>query len=145
MNARQLALTALIVFVAAFAGVLIGRHFIPAAPAETTELHDVLHDQLALDPEQDRRIHALEAGFADRRRALEAAMRAENARLAQAIAAEHEIGPQVSAAVDASHRTMGDLQKETLSHIFAMRRLLHPDQTARFDAEVTKALTEDAR
>lgn len=145
MNARQLALTALIVFVAAFAGVLIGRHFIPAAPAESYELHSVLHDQLALDAEQDRKLHALEEGFAVRRRALEAAMRAENLRLAQAIAAEHRIGPQVTAAVDASHRTMGDLQKETLAHIFAMRALLHPDQTARFDAEVTRALTEDAR
>ena len=51
----------------------------------------------------------------------------------------------VSAAVDASHRTMGELQKETLAHIFAMRGLLRPDQTATFDAAVTRALTEDAR
>jgi hypothetical protein len=38
---------------------------------------------------------------------------------------------------------MGALQKETLSHIFAMRQLLRPDQARKFDAAVTKALTED--
>ena len=51
----------------------------------------------------------------------------------------------MAAAVDASHETMGRLQKETLAHMFAMRKLLRPDQTAKFDAAVTKALTEDAR
>jgi hypothetical protein len=72
-------------------------------------------------------------------------MRAENAMLAEAIAAEHGNGPRVAAAIDASHRTMGELQKETLVHVFAMRALLRPDQAAKFDAAVTKALTEDVR
>lgn len=98
-----------------------------------------------LDADQERRLHELEEAFAVRRRALEAEMRAENATLAEAIAAEHGNGPRVAAAVDASHRTMGQLQKETLVHIFAMRALLRPDQAAKFDAAVTKALTEDVR
>jgi hypothetical protein len=38
---------------------------------------------------------------------------------------------------------MGQLQKETLEHIFAMRALLRPDQVAKFDAAVVKALTAD--
>lgn len=145
MNLRRLALTALIVFAAAIAGVLIGRHFLPAPPAPASELHSVLHGELALDAGQRRKLEALEAAFAVRRSALEAEMRAENARLAQGIAAEHDVGPRVTAAVDASHRTMGALQKETIAHVFAMRRLLRPDQTERFDAAVTRALTEDAK
>jgi hypothetical protein len=40
---------------------------------------------------------------------------------------------------------MGELQRETLAHLFAMRRLLRPDQAAKFDRAVTRALTEDAR
>ena len=40
---------------------------------------------------------------------------------------------------------MGELQKATLAHIFAMRQLLRPDQTAQFDRAVVKALTDDAR
>ena len=145
MSGVRLWLTALVVFVAAVAGVFVGRHLSPSTHRPSGELHDILHDQLALDAEQDRRLHALEQGFAVRRQALEAEMRTENASLAQAIAAEHRNGPQVTAAVDASHRTMGELQKETLAHVFAMRQLLRPDQAARFDAAIMKALTEDAQ
>jgi len=145
MTPRRLALTATIAFLAALLGVVVGRYFVEPAPHPGTELHAVLHDQLSLDADQERTLHALEEKFAVRRRALESEMRAENARLAAAIAAEHANGPRVTAAVDASHMTMGALQKETLAHIFAMRELLRPDQAATFDAAVTKALTEDAR
>ncbi len=58
---------------------------------------------------------------------------------------EHGIGPGVTAAVDASHRAMGALQKETLAHIFAMRAVLRPDQQAVSDRAVVHALTPDAR
>lgn len=145
MNGRRVAFIAILAFLAAIFGVLVGRYFVAPVPQPGAELHAVLHDQLSLDTDQERRLQLLEEGFAVRRRALELEMRAENARLAEAIAAEHGNGPRVAAAVDASHRTMGELQKETLGHIFAMRELLRPDQAAKFDAAVTKALTEDAR
>ncbi len=145
MKAGRIVLVAILAFLAAIAGVLVGRYFVEPAPPPGAELHAVLHDQLSLDPAQEQRLHALEEIFATRRRALEAEMRAENALLASAIAAEHGNGPRVAAVVDASHRTMGELQKATLAHIFAMRALLRPDQAAKFDAAVTKALTEDAR
>ena len=51
----------------------------------------------------------------------------------------------MAAEVERSHATMGVLQNETLAHIFAMRALLKPDQAAKFDAAVTKALTEANR
>lgn len=138
---RRLLLIALIAFAAAIAGVFVGRlYVVPQAPVET-ELHALLHGQLDLDAGQEARIEAIEKRFAVRRRALELELRAENARLAEAIQAEHGYGPRVSAAVDRSHRAMGQLQKETLEHIFAMRSVLRPDQAARFDAAVVKALT----
>ncbi len=138
-------MVAIIAFVAAIAGVLIGRQLVPAAPAPGAELHAVLHGQLSLDATQNRELHALEESFAVRRHALELELRAHNARLAEAIAAEHDNGKLVAAAVDGSHETMGRLQKETLGHIFAMRRILRPDQATKFDQAVTKALTEDTR
>ena len=144
-NVRQTALVVALVVVAAIVGVVLGRQVMAPKHHAGSELHSVLHEQLSLDDNQERRLHELEQAFAVRRRALEQDMRAENARLAQAIAAEHGNGPRVAAAVDASHRTMGTLQKETLVHIFAMRASLRPDQAAKFDAAVTKALTEDAR
>ena len=72
-------------------------------------------------------------------------MRVDNERLAKAITAEHGYGPQVGAAVDRSHHVMGQLQKETLQHIFTMRGVLRPDQAAEFDAAIVKALTQPAR
>ncbi|WP_454886323.1 periplasmic heavy metal sensor [Sphingomonas oryzagri] len=142
---RQILLTALIAFVAAIAGVLIGRALIPPRPAPSAELHTLLHHHLDLDAAQQAKLDELEAGFATRRAALEAELRADNEKLAAAIEAEHGNGPQVTASVDRSHRAMGELQKATLSHIFAMRQILRPDQAARFDAAVTHALTADAR
>jgi len=40
---------------------------------------------------------------------------------------------------------MGELQKATLQHVFAMRAVLRPDQTARFDKAVVQALTSPSR
>lgn len=141
-RARWTVLVAVIAFFAALAGVVAGR-------ALTThrggDLHALLHDEVALTPQQQAGIDALEARFATRRRMLEMQMRADNARLAEAIAVEHDAGPRVTAAVDASHRTMGELQKATLAHVFAMRRLLRPDQTPAFDRAVGRALTTDHR
>src|SRR3546814_5423431 len=81
----------------------------------------------------------IERRFAIRRQALELELRADNARLADAIQAEHGYGPAVGAAIDRSHQAMGELQKETLEHVFAMRAVLTPEQAAKFDATVVRA------
>jgi hypothetical protein len=142
---RRNALIALVAFVAAIAGVFIGRTYVvPALPAEN-ELHDFLHSELHLDAAQQTKLEAIEQRFAVRRRALELELRADNARLAAAIESEHGYGPDVAEAVDRSHHAMGDLQKETLEHIFAMRAVLRPDQAAKFDAAVVEALTANKK
>jgi hypothetical protein len=140
-NRRRLVLLVLLTFAVAIAGVVIGRVFVvPDRPVET-ELHELLHRDLKLDDAQRARLDVIENNYAIRRQALESQLRADNARLAEAIEAEHGYGPKVAAAVDRSHQSMGELQKETLQHIFAMRAVLRPDQTSRFDAAVVKALT----
>lgn len=142
MSAGRYLLVALVAFAAALAAVLVARAWMTPAPRVESEVHALLHKRLTLDPAQEARIHALETSFAKRRATLEAEMRADNRRLADAIAAEHGYGPKVGAAVDRSHHVMGELQKETLRHIFAMRGVLRPDQAARFDAAIVKALTQ---
>lgn len=132
-------------FAAALAGAFAGRALLPAPAPAGAELHALLHHGLNLDREQAARLHELERSFALRRTALELELRAENARLAEAIQAEGGYGPKVASTVDHSHAVMGQLQKETLQHIFAMRQLLRPDQAAKFDRAVVKALTETAR
>lgn len=141
---RRYGLVALVAFAAALAAVLVARLWLTPQPRVENEVHALLHEKLTLDATQEQRIHALEAAFATRRAALESEMRADNQRLAAAIAAEHGYGPQVAQAVDRTHHVMGTLQKETLQHIFAMRAVLRPDQAAQFDAAVVKALTQPA-
>lgn len=142
---RRAALIVLIAFLAGLAGVFIGRTFIHAPQQEAVELHEFLHDHLDLDRSQRTRLEALETGFATRKAALESELRQNNMALATAIETEHGYGPKVQAAVDHSHAAMGTLQKETLAHIFAMRALMRPDQAAKFDAAVARALTDDER
>lgn len=142
---RRAVIIGVIAFLAAIAGVFIGRVLLPGPSHTGAELHAVLHDKLTLDVQQHTNLDALEATFSIRRKALELQLRADNARLAEAIETEHGFGPRVAAAVDACHTTMGKLQKATLEHVFAMRSLLKPDQTAVFDQAVVKALTADAR
>lgn len=144
VGARRTWLLAAVVFLAALAGVLIGRSISDQRPEQPSALHEFLHDELDLDAGQLARIEELEKQFAIRKRALELELRADNARLAAAIEAEHGYGPRVTAEIDRSHQAMGELQKETLSHIFAMRAVLRPDQAEKFDRAVVKALTADA-
>lgn len=145
MNRRaSLVLAVGLVFVAAVGGVAVGRMVIGAARPVESQVHQLLHEKLDLDAGQAARIDALESGFALRKGALEAELRADNADLAAAIEAEHGYGPRVAAAVDRSHHAMGELQKATLEHVFAMRGVLRPDQARRFDAAIVKALTGSA-
>lgn len=143
--ARRTWLLAIVAFIAAMAGVLIGRSISDHQAEHSSALHQLLHEELNLNEQQLARIEGLEQLFAIKKRALELELRADNARLATAIEAEHGYGPRVTAEIDRSHRAMGELQKETLSHIFAMRAVLRPDQTEKFDRAVVRALTTDTK
>lgn len=136
---------ALVAFVAALAGVFAGRLIFDRPEHSETELHALLHSQLSIDAAQETKIEAIESRFAVHRTALDLEMRAANARLAAAIEAEHGYGPQVTLAVDHIHVVMGEMQKDTLRHIFAMRAVLTPDQAAKFDRSVVKALVPEGK
>ncbi|HVI97463.1 MAG TPA: periplasmic heavy metal sensor [Sphingomonas sp.] len=141
---RGLLIVAFVAFLAAIAGVFIGRGLSDHRSEPQNALHELLHEQLDLDASQEAQIAELEARYAVRRRALELELRADNARLAEAIETEHGYGPRVTTEIDRSHAAMGELQKETLAHIFAMRAVLRPEQAEKFDRAVVKALTADA-
>lgn len=142
---KRIALIALVAFVAAMGGTYAGRALLAPEKQTETELHALLHTELDLDAAQQAKIEAIEQRFATRRKALELEMRAANAHLAAAMQTEHGYGPEVTAAIDHTHMVMGEMQKETLEHLFAMRAVLLPDQAAKFDRTVTRALTPDTR
>lgn len=140
-----LALVVVVAFTAAFAGTWLGQKLLNNGKQNETELHAFLHGDLDLDAAQTAKIEAIERRFATRRKALELEMRAANAHLAKAMEAEHGYGREVTAAVDHTHHVMGEMQKETLEHLFEMRSVLRPDQAAAFDQAVTKALAPDQK
>jgi Spy/CpxP family protein refolding chaperone len=141
---RGLLLTLALSLLVAFGGAWAGASYMVARMHEEPPLHDLVHKKLGLTPEQERRISGLERDFAIRRQTLEAEMRAANAELARAIGQEHAYSPAVQQAVDRFHHAMGQLQKETILHVLAMRQVLTPQQAGIFDDTVVKALTEDA-
>lgn len=141
---RGLVLTLILSVAAAFGGAWAGAQYITARGHHGAPLHQLVHEELGLTADQDRRIGGLERDFAVRRQALEAEMRAANADLARAIGEEHAYTPAVQQAVDRFHRAMGELQKETILHVLAMRQVLSPEQAARFDDLVVKALTQES-
>ena len=145
MTVRRILQIALVAFLAAVLGVCVGRAVLPQQSHTGAELHALLHDRVDLDAAQRTKLDAIEQSFTATRRTLETQLRADNARLAEAIAAEHVYGPRVAAAVDASHRSMGALQKATLEHVFAMRAILRADQAAAFDIAIDKALTAETK
>jgi HAMP domain-containing protein len=141
---RQGLLLAVLAFAAALLGVAAGRWLFAPAPPLETAFHTLIHRDLALDAGQAHAIAGLERDFAASQARYAAQMAQDNRDLAQAIVAEKGYGPRVADAVDRAHRAMGMLQKETLQHLFAMRAVLRPDQQARFDAALVKALTRDS-
>ncbi len=108
---------------------------------EPPGLHDFVHEQLNLDPQQESRLDLLERRYAITNAELELAIRRANAGLAGAMDSEHEYGAEVSAAIDQVHVSMGELQKAAVRHVFAMRQILNERQYRQFDQQVARSLT----
>jgi Spy/CpxP family protein refolding chaperone len=139
---RGAVITVILALLAGLAGGWIGSgRALPGRHAQS--LHEMVHHELQLTAAQDRQLESLEQDFAVRRRAREAELRAANAQLAAAIQARHEYGPEVEAAVERFHAAMGALQLETVQHVLAMRKVLTPEQAAKFDRRVSEALTTE--
>jgi len=140
VSVRSALVTVVLAFVAGIGGMWLG-HQLLTAPAHDHSLHAMVHEELSLTTDQERDLEALEAAFAARQQALEGEMRKANAELAAAIRASETAGPAVEAAVHHFHDAMGALQTETIEHVFAMRKVLTPDQRKRFDDKIGQALT----
>jgi nickel and cobalt resistance protein CnrR len=133
----------LLTAIAAAAGGWAGIRYAVSEDQSRTGLDGVVHRELNLAPEQNRRIEALEAQFAARRSELEQDMRAANRDLAAAIAAEHVFGPLAQSAIERFHKAESALEEETVKHVLAMRTVLTREQTRQFDEAISKSLTSD--
>ena len=107
-------------------------------------LDAAVHRELDLSAEQDRQIEAIEARFRADRESLEGEMRAATRDIAAAVFEDKADSPRVERAIDRFHNAMGELQHETITHIFEMRAVLTPAQQSRFDEVVRAELLRSA-
>ena len=140
---RGMVLTLILSLVGAALGVWGGSAYVIHRMHGPTPLHELVHEKLHLTPQQHARLEGMERDHAARRHALETEMRAANADLAKAFQEQHAYTPQVQEAIDRFHRAMDAQQKETMVHVLAMRAILTPEQTTRFDETVVRSLTTE--
>lgn len=136
---KLLVLAALVGFGAGLGGVLVGASLTRADPHRDT-LDAAVHRELDLTPEQDRRLEAIEAGYAARKATLDAELRAAARDIAAAVAEDHAQSERLSQAIERFHNAMGQTQRDAIAHVFEMRAVLDPDQQARFDMIVREEL-----
>ena len=106
-------------------------------------IDQVLHHDLSLTKEQERRIEELESDFAVHRKLLESEMRTANRELAQALVTDHRMSPAAEQAIGHFHQAMRQLQELTTAHVLSMREVLTPAQAAIFDRSVVRVLNAD--
>ena len=142
---RGMILTLVLSVLVAALGVWGGAQYVKHQMQRPAALHQLVHEKLNLTPDQKARLESIEHEHEAKRQALEAEMKAANAELARAFQQQHAYTPGVQAAIDRFHHAMGELQKETMVHTLAMRAVLTPAQTTKFDETVVQSLTQDAR
>lgn len=131
-----------VILVASFAGCLGATLAVRwDGRSEPRGLHEYVHHELDLDDAQEANLQQLEESFTRERTEIENALRRANLKLAAAMADEQSYGPEVAKAIDRVHVQMNELQKATIRHVFAMRRILREDQQERFDRQVWTSLT----
>lgn len=127
-----------IALMAGFGGAWL--HSATDRPTAQVNLHDLMHTKLKLDATQHTKLDAIEQAFEAQRATLENQMRLANRELADAMAQDKAYTQGVQTAIDHFHHAMGDLQKATIEHVFAMRAILTPAQQVTFDSQVRAAL-----
>lgn len=110
--------------------------------ADDVTSHEWLHHELNLSDAQLKKLEPFEANFGARQRQLAAALHEANGQLARAMAEEKAYTPRVAAAVEHVHHCMGDLQKASIEHVFAMRAELSPEQGDKLLVLAQKALEQ---
>lgn len=136
---RTALITAGIAFAAGALGVYAGLDWFDASgERDHGSLDSVVHRELRLTADQDSQITSIEARFAARKAELEEHMTAATRELAAAVAEDKAYTDRVKRAVDQFHDAVGQLQHETILHVFEMRAVFTPQQQEKFD-EIVRA------
>jgi nickel and cobalt resistance protein CnrR len=134
MNANQRQIISLTVWliivaaVAAFSCLLTARWMPQCLCQRPAAGHAWLHQKLKLSPDQAKQLEPIEQRYAEEKRHQEEMMNIANRELAQVILEEKRDSEKVRIAVDKIHHAMGEMQKATINHVFAMQPVLNAEQ-----------------
>lgn len=127
---KNIALFFLAVIAAAALSAICAARWMSGRSVEPTlTAHEWLHTRLHLTEAQHKALEPVEAQFAERERSLVDQLHAANRDLARAMGEDKAYTPRVAAAVETVHHRMGELQKASIEHVFAMRSVLTPEQS----------------
>lgn len=126
--------------------VVSGAHWLlQSAHPAPMDLHQELHEQVPLSPQEQARLQQREDAYQARRKAIEQRVKAANGRLARAIALQPGWTPEVEAASRDVESAAADLERATLQHVVEMREGLDPKHRPAYDAALVKALSDGAK
>jgi Spy/CpxP family protein refolding chaperone len=137
-----LAVAAIAGFVGAWAGAEGLHRSREQTPLLRDAVHEMVHQGLALTPEQRREIASIEERYTKRRNALRVQIGGANVELAAAMSEEMAFGPQAQTAIDHLQNSVGDLQSSTVLYVLEIRDVLTTEQRAVYDRKVVEALTD---
>ncbi|MCW1923664.1 periplasmic heavy metal sensor [Luteolibacter arcticus] len=98
----------------------------PALPAQ--ELHEWMHEQLALSHEQHDALEPIEHAFATERERLKSEIAIAGRELAASVRQGKSGSPEIETALSRLNAAQAALQRATLDHFFAMKDHLDPAQ-----------------
>lgn len=134
----------LIFLVIAFTGLYIGQNILYYNHQEnkthSTHWHLKFHHKLKLTKVQMSKLSEIEEEFSLKRKALEQKIQSANKDLAAAIKSDKAFSIKVQEATNQIHQAMGELQKETLQHLFKMQPILTDEQNRKLEQLITDAL-----
>lgn len=100
----------------------------PQNGSEGDTFHDWLHEQLAITPEQEKKLAPIERSYGQGRAKLLARVESGSAQLAEALGKSPVDRSAIDQALSEIQSAQSDLQKATIVHFLEMKEHLDPEQ-----------------
>jgi hypothetical protein len=138
---RNLAITVVLAFAAAYVGARLGSRAGPTRPTLLREsVYQMVHNDLKLTPAQSAAIGKIDADYEHRRNALRANISTGDAELAEALATEMALGSSAQTALGHIQGSLGEMQKDSVVYVLDVRAVLNPEQQMRLDRKIFESL-----
>ena len=138
---RNLAITVVLAFAAAFVGARLGAHApVKSQPLLQETVYQMVHHDLKLTAAQSQAIGQIDSRYEHQRNAHRADIAAADAELAQALANEMALGTSAERALTHIQGSLGQMQREAVVYVLDVRAVLTPDEQTQLDRKIFETL-----